>query len=218
MLVEGAFLQAILADPDDDAPRLIYADWLDEQGESQRAEFIRVQCALARAPRHDPAWGELWDRQRDLIVANGNGWSAALRQFVTNYWCRRGFADEVWLSGQALLAHAATIFAMAPLRTAHVREIGPEGVRSLTALSSLGSLSTLDLSGNGGEWRYERGRGRQLVRPGIGNEGAEHLAGWRGLGQLRLLDLRGCAVSEAAAGRIRSSRHARADDGLRVLV
>lgn len=42
-----AFIKAILADPDDDAPRLIYADWLDEQGQDQRAEFIRVQCRLA---------------------------------------------------------------------------------------------------------------------------------------------------------------------------
>ncbi len=38
-----AFLDAIVADIDDNAPRLIYADWLDEQGDSNRAEFIRVQ-------------------------------------------------------------------------------------------------------------------------------------------------------------------------------
>ena len=43
-----AFIAAIKAAPDDDAPRLIYADWLDEQGESERAEFIRVQVELER--------------------------------------------------------------------------------------------------------------------------------------------------------------------------
>ncbi|MHB1424636.1 MAG: TIGR02996 domain-containing protein [Gemmataceae bacterium] len=44
-----AFLQDILAHPDDDAPRLIFADWLEEQGDAgsvARAEFIRAQCAL----------------------------------------------------------------------------------------------------------------------------------------------------------------------------
>jgi uncharacterized protein (TIGR02996 family) len=41
-------LRAVLDDPADDAPRLIMADWLDEQGEGDRAEFIRCQCALAR--------------------------------------------------------------------------------------------------------------------------------------------------------------------------
>lgn len=43
-----SFIAAIIARPDDDLPRLIFADWLDENGETERAEFIRVQCELAR--------------------------------------------------------------------------------------------------------------------------------------------------------------------------
>jgi uncharacterized protein (TIGR02996 family) len=43
-----ALFAAILADPADDAPRLVYADWLEEHGQPERAEFIRVQCELAR--------------------------------------------------------------------------------------------------------------------------------------------------------------------------
>lgn len=46
----AAFLAAIIAEPENDLPRLIYADYLDERGESERAEFIRVQCELARLP------------------------------------------------------------------------------------------------------------------------------------------------------------------------
>jgi uncharacterized protein (TIGR02996 family) len=42
------FLQAVIERPDDDAPRLIYADWLAEQGESLRAEFIRLHCRLSQ--------------------------------------------------------------------------------------------------------------------------------------------------------------------------
>jgi uncharacterized protein (TIGR02996 family) len=41
------FLQAIRTDPDDDTVRLVYADWLDDRGEGDRAEFIRVQVKLA---------------------------------------------------------------------------------------------------------------------------------------------------------------------------
>src|SRR5262249_51734963 len=40
------FLQAILAAPEDDTPRLVYADWLEERGDP-RGEFIRIQCELA---------------------------------------------------------------------------------------------------------------------------------------------------------------------------
>jgi uncharacterized protein (TIGR02996 family) len=43
----AALLADILEYPEDDTPRLIYADWLDEHGEADRAEFIRVQCGLA---------------------------------------------------------------------------------------------------------------------------------------------------------------------------
>lgn len=42
------FIAAIIADPDNDLPRLIYADFLRENGQWDRAEFIAVQCELAR--------------------------------------------------------------------------------------------------------------------------------------------------------------------------
>src|SRR5262249_20269221 len=44
MAEHPGFLQAVLDAPDDDAPRLIYADWLDDHGDPARAEFIRLQC------------------------------------------------------------------------------------------------------------------------------------------------------------------------------
>jgi uncharacterized protein (TIGR02996 family) len=45
-----ALLAAILAEPKEDTPRLVYADYLDENGQPERAEFIRVQVELARLP------------------------------------------------------------------------------------------------------------------------------------------------------------------------
>jgi uncharacterized protein (TIGR02996 family) len=44
---ELGLLRAVCADPADDAPRMILADWWDETGRPERAEFLRVQCALA---------------------------------------------------------------------------------------------------------------------------------------------------------------------------
>ena len=63
-----ALLRAVLEEPADDLPRLALADWFDERGEADRAEFIRCQLELARI-RHRP--GSLQDdraklyRQRD---------------------------------------------------------------------------------------------------------------------------------------------------------
>jgi uncharacterized protein (TIGR02996 family) len=36
-----AFLDAIFDHPDDDTPRLVYADWLQEGGYEDYAQFIR---------------------------------------------------------------------------------------------------------------------------------------------------------------------------------
>lgn len=48
MTEQDAFLRSICEHPDDDAPRLIFADWLEERGQRDRAEFIRIQCELAK--------------------------------------------------------------------------------------------------------------------------------------------------------------------------
>lgn len=44
---EQSFINAIIATPEDDMPRLIFADWLEEHGNQQRAEFIRAQIQIA---------------------------------------------------------------------------------------------------------------------------------------------------------------------------
>ena len=44
--MEAGFLADIAAHPEDDAPRLIFADWLEDHGQPERAELIRLQCRL----------------------------------------------------------------------------------------------------------------------------------------------------------------------------
>jgi uncharacterized protein (TIGR02996 family) len=42
-----ALLRGVLENPQDVAVRLILSDWLEENGEEDRAEFIRLQCRIA---------------------------------------------------------------------------------------------------------------------------------------------------------------------------
>lgn len=44
-------LRAIFANPREDTVRLVYADWLQENGDEAHAELIRVQCELERKPK-----------------------------------------------------------------------------------------------------------------------------------------------------------------------
>ena len=50
---QDQLLGAIRDQPEDDTARLAYADWLDENGDGERAEFVRIQCRLA-ALGHGP--------------------------------------------------------------------------------------------------------------------------------------------------------------------
>ena len=53
MDIESGFLSQLLADPSDDATRLVCADWLDEQGDAvsaAKAEFLRVTAAMTGQP------------------------------------------------------------------------------------------------------------------------------------------------------------------------
>src|SRR4051812_26377180 len=59
---------AIVAQPDEDTPRLAYADWLDEHADPDRAEFIRVQCRLAEVTPAAPDCIDLHERQKELVA------------------------------------------------------------------------------------------------------------------------------------------------------
>ena len=63
MADELSFLDAIRAQPEDDAVRLIFADWLEEHGQQARAEFIRLQCRLADIDEFAPDRPDLLDRE-----------------------------------------------------------------------------------------------------------------------------------------------------------
>jgi len=142
-----AFLRAVLADPGDDAPRLIYADWLDEQGDCDRAEFIRVQCALAPMGWQDERRPPLVRRERELLRRHERTWSGALPEFDSGRTFERGFVGSLTLMTEAFLRHAEEVFETAPVR--HIKLRGAR--RHMTALATeplLARLASLDLGHN----------------------------------------------------------------------
>src|SRR5579871_5981795 len=112
---DDPFLSAILAAPDDDLPRLIYADWLDERGDADRAEFIRTQIELARLPAALRRRSPLAARERELLAGHEADWLGPLSEIVTTAVFRRGFVDELIVMAEAFLRHADLLFASYPI-------------------------------------------------------------------------------------------------------
>ncbi len=103
---EQAFLAAIVATPEDDTPRLVFADWLDERGtgdDTARAAIIRAQCALEhRAPGSKPRRA-LQREAKALLKSHAKRWTAPLREarLGENWTFRRGFIDGSCLISEA---------------------------------------------------------------------------------------------------------------------
>src|SRR5262249_43587876 len=91
-----ALLQGVLGAPGADAPRLVYADWLEEHGESERAALIRTQVELARLDEDDPRRDDLERRERGLLAEYRDRWLEPLPAWARKQAVfRRGFVEEV---------------------------------------------------------------------------------------------------------------------------
>lgn len=103
MSIDDEFIQTIIASPDDDIPRLVYADWLDEQADP-RGEFIRIQCELAKMPEADPRRWDMELRQGRLM--RWYGWQWWYEPFAPDMQrpvFHRGFVEDTELKVQAIL-------------------------------------------------------------------------------------------------------------------
>lgn len=122
-----ALLATILTQPAEDTPRLVYADWLEENGQPERAEFIRLQVNLASCGLTAGHSEPLHPRIRELLTRdNMASWFkrfvVADESMVTMYAghfaigsVRRGFFDFVACQAGYWFEHAAESVASHPI-------------------------------------------------------------------------------------------------------
>jgi uncharacterized protein (TIGR02996 family) len=155
-----ALLAEILANPDDDAPRLIYADWLEEHGDPDRAAFIRAQVRLAHfnwraippGAEHYPGEREaLASQEAELWRRHKEEWLAELpvslrRNRVDNkVEIHRGFVEELSQTPKRLLKVSSRVWARHPIRQLTLWPRGDEGFADVLALPHLGRIRQLSL-------------------------------------------------------------------------
>ena len=139
-----SFLEAIREDPADDVPRLVFADWLEDEGDYDRAEFIRVQCELARGVRDRGRSLELLARYRHLFEANREKWLGPLAELAPDALFERGFVDSIRVSASLFLEHAEAIFGQHPIRKLRL-ERAHRILYEVAACPHLADLNALDL-------------------------------------------------------------------------
>lgn len=160
---EHAMLAAIITKPEDDTPRLAYADWLEEhnlelpasrrESARGRAELIRLeiehsrevvgkgdrQVISARAKRID-----------ELKNMHYNAWLNELARDVPcagmSFKCKRGLFEEVCCSVKTFVNQGAYLFERVPVATLRLLKLTPRNVASLAMCPHFARLRTLKIS------------------------------------------------------------------------
>jgi uncharacterized protein (TIGR02996 family) len=190
----AAFLQAIIEQPDDDLPRLAFADWLTEHGDEARAEFIRVQIELAKLSEYDPHARQLRQRESALQTEHGYAWLGGLAIITSEAVFRRGFVERVKLGVRQFMDNATELFRLAPIRAVQLLRVSQSklSMAELAASEHLARVRGLVLSGS------QLGDGALAALLGG--------ASWEGLEELNLSGSDGRDDTIRALGKLRLKR------------
>jgi uncharacterized protein (TIGR02996 family) len=139
------FLHAIREAPEDDTPRLVYADWLDEHDQPERAEFIRAQIHMTRLSPHSRRRAALLRRTRELLAAHGDVWRQSLPKWARRR-CQfqRGFVAHVTCTALQFIKHGEALMCAAPVRSLRIYR-GEGRIVALAESAHLAGLTALDL-------------------------------------------------------------------------
>jgi uncharacterized protein (TIGR02996 family) len=145
---EAVFLEDIRASPENDTPRLIYADWLEDNGDPDRAEFIRLQIGLARAAPDEPDLNERRRRERELLRQHGPVWRRSMPPWLRGCCVfRRGFLDEFdGSAGTFFRDEIADFLDLAPSPILRLAGVNPSQIRALRNTPHIARLRGLYLS------------------------------------------------------------------------
>lgn len=167
MTDHDALYRAMIARPEDDTPRLVYADWLEEHGREEQAEFIRLDCRLEILCPDESEYTELLDRRKELrlwLRAHSPGPQLRLKGGLSvassrDWWkpTHRGFPSVLMLLEEQgglgglkgirrFVKAMEKAFATIPTRWLVIDHIAVEELAELLKYPVLGALERLTLN------------------------------------------------------------------------
>jgi uncharacterized protein (TIGR02996 family) len=183
-----------VANPDDDLPRLVLADWLEENGDAVRANFIRLQCRRAQLSDEHPE-AETLDKQAwELRRAHADAWQQELPAWARRLRCqfRRGFVAEAILTPKQFFEKLPGLRQRTPLEGIEITDSSIDFAALANCPHSTG-LKVLRLHGGWKWWKTDGGPN------GVSPETILTLAASPHLGSLRELELHDFPIHAAGA-------------------
>jgi hypothetical protein len=135
----------------------VFADWLQENGDETRAEFVRLQIEIAGL-REGKKKQNRQAREKELLDAHRDAWSEPLKPYFADYYggiyakhyappvvFRRGFVETIAMDVAKFVARANEAFALAPIRTLRLQDA--QALDDLAPSKHLLQLTGLNLQG-----------------------------------------------------------------------
>ena len=213
------WIAEIKAAPDDDALRMVYGDWLTEQGDP-RGELVTLQCRRLQLARAGEPVDDIARAEKALIDKHGDVWAEQIHSYVEAHHYERGFITSITVHAPTFVKHAKKIVDALPfldeLQLSAGASAGPiprAHIVALSACEAFSKISRLDLTNDHYlmstdelellleapqlpklRWlRFGFHRGGE----GWGKRGAELIAGAPRLTELRFLEIAGQNLERA---------------------
>jgi uncharacterized protein (TIGR02996 family) len=209
-----SFMAAVCADPHDNTPRLVFADWLEENGEPERAELIRVGIELEKLSTQERQvrGSPLRARLDKLFRPVGD---KAVPESFCPWWCdlpklpgvewgmstQGGFFNTAHFDSiKVLREQVEAVFAATPVTVLFVKRMSPKAAQELVGMDWIERLTGLGLQGPVGTEGIRaiarcphlgRVRSLQIERGRIGDAGVAALAAATSLKNLEFLRIKG---------------------------
>lgn len=141
------FIEGIIADPHDDSARMVFADFLEENGDP-RAEMIRLQYELAEMSQFDKRRDKLRKRELKLLKEHGCfGKIPPEADLLKTDGYVGGFVDGIQITVTRFLRKQEEIFSQAPVRRVEMRGKSKK-FHKLNESPYLGNIAHLTLRGH----------------------------------------------------------------------
>ncbi|MFQ3592747.1 MAG: TIGR02996 domain-containing protein [Gemmataceae bacterium] len=138
----------IACSPGDHCLRRIYADWLEDHGQPERARYLRQELARQEAVAGSVEWQVLLNECDQLVRTHGDVWFSALRQCGYRWEIAGGLVERISIDAEGFVRWGKRLVAEAPTAEWTLHYQGWTELRRFVSCEALRQVRRLVLEGD----------------------------------------------------------------------